>query len=158
MNLVTIGLRASGRFLHHGEPQRHVDLTGAARRPDDDASLDADLHHHVAVDDGAFARDAREGALVFQRQRRLVAGRADGQRGGAHANVDAGAIDVGLRAGDGLPRACGRAGEEARDQAGGPEESEALGAPTLLPAEQPPARSANASQTPIEARSPHRIR
>jgi hypothetical protein len=38
------------------------------------------------------------------------------------------------------------------------EESEALGAPTPLPAEQPPARSANASQAPIEARSPHRIR
>jgi hypothetical protein len=38
------------------------------------------------------------------------------------------------------------------------EESEALGAPTPLPAEQPPARSISASQAPIEARSPHRIR
>ena len=38
------------------------------------------------------------------------------------------------------------------------EESEALGAPRPPPAEQPPARSASASQAPIEARSHHRIR
>ena len=108
-------LGVSGGFLDHGDAQRHVDLSGAAGRSDDDAAFDADLHHHVAADQRAFARGAHERALISHRHRPIVgavgvagaaAGSADGQRGSARPDIDQRAIDVLRCAGDRLLRRC----------------------------------------------------
>ena len=53
------------RFLNHRKAQRDADLAGAAGRPEHDASFDADLHHHVAFDRGAFAGQARSCPGIF---------------------------------------------------------------------------------------------
>ena len=92
--------RSAGLFLHHRDAQGDLDLARSAGGADDDASLDADLHHHVALDDGALARDAHEGALVFERHG--LAARADGERRSAFADFEPRAADVAGRPGDRL--------------------------------------------------------
>ena len=93
------GFRAGCRLVDDGEAERHVDLARAARGSDDDAALNADLHHQLTVDDFAVARGAHEGALVFQRHGVVAAigrRRRNGQGRRALADVDQGAIDIGL--------------------------------------------------------------
>ena len=85
---------------------------GPARGSDDDASLNADLHHQLCADHFAVARGAHEDALIFKRHRVVAAvrrRRRNGQGRGALANVDQRAIDIGLLRIDDRPRFVRRA-------------------------------------------------
>ena len=47
-NFVPIGrMPPDGVSMHDGDSQRHIDLTGPTGGSDDDAALDADLHHQL---------------------------------------------------------------------------------------------------------------
>ena len=156
---------------------------GPAGRSDDDAALDADLHHHLAVDDRAFARGAHERALIFQGHGFVAAvgrRRRQNQRRGALADIDERAFDIGLRIGDRLGRLVGFGGEEIRyavlqrgrargaDEAGGggaaavwsspaPNRS-STGAPILLLPEQPAVSSEVPSAAAATGRRWQRVR
>src|SRR6202012_3280890 len=46
------GFRAAGGFRNDGNPQRYDDFAWAAGRSDNNPSLDADTHRHIALGDG----------------------------------------------------------------------------------------------------------